>query len=114
MNFKNLNLGQEYTLKEIVAPDNYEVSKDEIKFIINKDQNEEPVVEIIEGSFSKTSKVMIDESGNYQIQVNLEDEPKYDLIINKTNENGEKLENVKFSINGKDKRNKKYKTMQNS
>ncbi len=110
LNFKNLNLGQEYTLKEIVAPDNYEVSKDEIKFIINKDQNEEPVVEIIEGSFSKTSKVMTDESGNYQIQVNLEDEPKYDLIINKTNENGEKLENVKFSINGKDKRNKKYKT----
>ena len=110
LKFDELYIGQEYILKEIVAPIDYEVNTDEIKFIINTNEDGEPVVEVKEGNFSKTPQIIIDENGNYEIQVNLEDKAKYDLIINKTNENGEKLENVKFLINGKDHKDEKYKT----
>lgn len=110
LKFDELYIGQEYILKEIVAPIDYEVNTDEIKFIINTNEDGEPVVEVKEGNFSKTPQIIIDENGNYEIQVNLEDKAKYDLIINKKNENGEKLENVKFLINGRDHKDEKYKT----
>ena len=108
--FNQLYIGKEYTLKEIVAPSDYEVNTGHIKFIANINENGEIVIEIREGKFGKIPQIKTDENGNDQIQTNLEDKAKYDLIINKTNENGEKLENVKFLINGKDQRNKRYKT----
>ncbi len=108
--FSKLYIGKEYTLKEIAAPNDYEVNTNQIKFIADVNENGNIIIEVKEGNFSKTPQITTDEKGNYQIQTNLEDKAKYDLIINKSNENGEKLENVKFLINGKDQRNKRYKT----
>lgn len=108
--FSKLYIGKEYTLKEIAAPNDYEVNTNQIKFIADVNENGNIIIEVKEGNFSKTPQITTDEKGNYQIQTNLEDKAKYDLIINKSNENDEKLENVKFLINGKDQRNKRYKT----
>ena len=53
LQFKDLYLNKEYTLKEISAPENYSVDKSEIKFIVYKDEQENMIFETINSRRSR-------------------------------------------------------------
>ena len=104
LTFKGLYIEREYTLREIVAPDDYILDKKEIKFVAKFNDNGELTVETKEGEFKNTPEVAYDENGNYLVKAAVEDEAKYTLKIDKKDENGNNLPNVKFSIIGKGKK----------
>ncbi len=113
LKFNGLYVEQEYTFKEIYTPENYCLSKDEIRFIANIDENGQLIFNVTNGKFKQTPEVTIDKNGNYLVKTKVEDESKYTLRINKTDENGNKLEGTRFLLKGKEKNNISYKTDKN-
>lgn len=108
LKFNGIYVEREYTLKEIVSPSDYILNTDEIKFKAQINENDELIFTVLEGAFKQTPEVTKDEKGNYLVKANVEDESKYTLKINKTDEDGNPLKNVKFTLSGK-----KYKTDNN-
>ena len=91
---KGVYIGREYTLKEISSPDDYELNEEVITFNTTF-ENEELT---IDGDFITTPEITTDTNGNYYIKAKVEDEAKYTLTINKTDENNIPLNKVKFEI----------------
>lgn len=111
LKFSGLYVEREYTLREVASPSDYELNDDEIKFVgkINDNNFDIEISESSEGSFKEKSEITTDEKGNYLVKAKVEDEVRYTLKINKTNEKGEILPGTRFSIVGKGK-NTRYKT----
>ena len=95
----NLFVDKEYTLSEIQTPGAYVLNEDEIKFKVTVDNSGNPQVNIISGTPRDTATVT-NNDGVFTLNLNVEDVAKYDLKINKTNTQNEKLKGVKFKLTG--------------
>ena len=119
LQFKDLYLNKEYTLKEVEAPENYSVDKSEIKFIVYKDEQDNMKFETIDsgvagsneliGRFKNIPQFTQNENGDYVVLAEIEDEAAYTLNINKKDQEGKNLHNIRFSVKGKNK-NSVYRT----
>lgn len=97
---KGLYLNKEYTLKEISVNSNYEVSDEEIKFIATQNNDGSINFNVTSNeNFVGTPEVTTEENRDV-VKVNLEDEAKYKLEINKLEDNGNKVSGVRFQITG--------------
>lgn len=113
LKFSGMYVEKIYTLKEVSTPKDYILNDSKVKFIAKINEQEKLDVEIQEGNFKNETQITTDENGNYLVTAEVEDEAKYTLLINKTNENGEKLKEVKFKLNENEKISKTYKTDKN-
>lgn len=113
LKFSGMYVEKIYTLKEVSTPKDYILNDSKVKFIAKINEQEKLDVEIQEGNFKNGTQITTDENGNYLVTAEVEDEAKYTLLINKTNENGEKLKEVKFKLNENEKISKTYKTDKN-
>ena len=115
LTLRGLYVDREYTLKEISAPKDYAVSTDEIVFegVIGSDGN--LGFNIKQGKFKDNNavEITIDEKQNYLVKADIEDEAKYTLKINKTDEEGTPIKGVKFILKGREKVANVYKTDDN-
>ena len=102
LQIKDILVGNKYTLKEIKAAENYNLNEDEITFeVIEKLRGYLEVNVLSEDTFASTPVIEKDASGKDVLRANVEDEPKYKVVITKIDkETGEKLKNIKFSLNG--------------
>ena len=58
LQFKDLYLNKEYTLKEVAAPENYSVDKSEIKFIVYKDEQDNMKFETIDSGVAGSNELI--------------------------------------------------------
>lgn len=102
LQIKNILIGKKYTLKEIKAADNYNLNEDEITFEVIENTDGDLEVNILsEDTFGNTPIIEKDANGKDVLKANVEDEPKYKVVITKTDKKtGEKLKNIKFTFNG--------------
>ncbi len=103
-----------YTLTEIQSPNNYILNDKEMKFKVTVGEGGEPEVKIIlengeessskkvEGLLKKDATVSKLEDGTIKLDLEVEDNAKYDLKIIKSDnaEESKKLKGVKFRITG--------------
>ena len=114
--FEDMYIGREYIIEEISCPEDYELKREKIKFCASVDEQDSFVVNIINdeennitGNFAETPTIEPDANGKYTVNARLEDESKYTIILNKTNESNEPLSNVLFQF-GEDRAKKTYST----
>ncbi len=96
----NLRVDVTYKLEEIVSPDDYELNTNVIEFNVVEQTSGTLKMNITSENGFKTTPTI---NGN-KITAQVEDIPKYKLVINKTDKaSGAKLKNVKFKLteNGK-------------
>ena len=115
LTLRGLYVGREYTLKEISAPSDYAVSTDEIVFEGAIGVNGNLGFNVKQGEFKDNNAIEIttDEKQNYLVKADIEDEAKYTLKINKTDEEGTPIKGVKFILKGREKAANVYKTDEN-
>ena len=91
----DLHVNRIYLLKEIKATEDYILNDDEIKFKVTEDGQGNLVAEVIsEDKFANTPVIE-----NDTLIAKVENEPKYNLVITKTDkETGVLLKNIKFKI----------------
>ncbi len=101
VNLTGIYLNKEYTLTEVLVDSDYVVSKDSIKFVGTEDSNGKVKLTVeSEESFIGDRTVITNAAGIDTVKVNLEDEARYTLIINKTEESGEPIKGIKFKLTG--------------
>ena len=99
-----LSLNKEYTLNEIVTPGNVELNNGIYKFKLIRNNNGIIEVQVIENSLAKGNGVITDSADELipEFTVNVENEIKYNLNINKIDLEGNKINGARFKISGKD------------
>ena len=95
----NLFVDKEYTLKEIQTPSSYVLNEDEVKFKVTVDDEGNPQVNIVSGTL-RDNATITNNDGVFTLNLNVEDIAKYDVKINKTNTQSEKLKGIKFRLTG--------------
>ena len=99
INLNNLFAEKEYKLKEIIVPDTCELNDEEIEFVVNADNT---ITVLSQGNTSIKNEIVY---VNDTVKIDLEDEVKFDLEINKTKIGSAiPIDNVRFKIqdeNGK-------------
>ena len=110
IDFTGLNVGREYTLKELYVNDDYVLPEEEIKFVSELDENDNLIINVAEGNFDGEIEIVGGETP--LVKAKIENESKYTLKIDKTSSLGEELKDVKFSVTGKNA-NKIYRTNEN-
>ena len=93
-----LYVGRIYHIKEIKTPSDYELKEEVVKFRTTADEEDNVHVEILEGNI-RASETVKEES--WKVKVALDNTVKAKLKINKKDETGVPLGNIKFKINGK-------------
>ena len=101
--FEALSLNKEYTLNEVVTPGNVELNAGIYKFKLIRNDNETIEVEVIENTLAKGKGVITDseEELTPTLTINVENEIKYNLNLNKIDLDGNKITGAKFRISGK-------------
>ena len=91
-----------YELEEIIAPDEYELSSDKIKFIVHVDKyTGEATPELLEGTIKGDINVFKDGGNDYKAQIKIEDEAKASIKVVKTEKGtNTRIPGVKFVISG--------------
>lgn len=108
-----------YTIKEIKTTDDYVLNDEEIRFYtytkINEDgseslyltypskENETADLNVIYDTVQADDVIAPSTGNDYKIQIEIQDEVKSKLVINKTDNEGNPLKNVKFKLTGKEK-----------
>ena len=92
-------LNEEYTIKELKAKGHYLIEP--IKFKIVKN-NTQYAINILEGSVKNTTITFIDEIPNFNLEIENEKIPTYNLKVIKEDEDGNKLSDAQFIISGED------------
>ncbi len=110
LTFRGLYVDREYTLTEIASPIDYVLSNEEIKFIGKIEDDGILTFETTEGSFKNvqdnsgnevsTVEVMVDNNQNYLVKAGVEDEAKYNLVINKKDNEDNYLSQIRFLLKG--------------
>ncbi len=98
LSLANLRVNQEYSFKEIQAPNAYELNEEEIRFKVVEENNELTIeyLDNSEGTFENATII------NNVLKAEIEDEPKFELVLNKYDrQNDETINNVTFQIDGK-------------
>lgn len=95
INMDELYVGKTYKITEMKAPGNYVLNNETIEFTVVEDEQGNLKVET-----TSEGKITINEDEE-KVLVKTEDEPRYNIIITKTDEStGEALTGVRFRING--------------
>ncbi len=98
--FKNILLDRVYTIREVVSPDEYELSDEVFKFIAHEEDGN-IVLEKLEGN-SKYFEVVKEEGQDAKVVVGFEDEVKANLKITKLELGSDtKLRNGRYKLTGK-------------
>ena len=97
LELQKLSIDKIYTIKEIKSPTEYELSKEEIKFVA-REENGQIKIEKISGN---VRSILANQESN-KIQIEVEDEVRASLKIVKQNQaTQEKLKNIKYKLTGK-------------
>ena len=100
LNFENLRVNQNYTIKEIRAPGNYELNDREVNFKLVKDTTGN-LEFVSDNNYFEGIQVEKDLQGRATVKSKVEDVPKIELTITKYDEeNNEPLNGVVYTING--------------
>lgn len=101
----SLFIGREYTISEIISPNDYELNDTEIKIntvVEEIDGLQELKVNVIKGNFNDSPQVTIDSNNNFLVKANVQDEAKYKLMINTLDkETNNNIVDVRYAIQGK-------------
>ena len=100
INITDLYVGKVYTVKELKAPSDYVLNREEIKFTTDVDENGDLQVEKISGS-SDIKVSQATEKSNAKVSFSVVNEPKYTLKLTKEDQNGNKVQGVRFNLTGK-------------
>lgn len=105
LKLNDLSINKTYTLKEIKAPENYELNEDEIEFkVIENAENKLEVQVLSEAKFKNEPVIETSETAREILKAEIEDSPKYKVIITKKEKDTNvKLKNVKFQISETEK-----------
>ena len=95
-----LYVGKTYTVKELRAPSDYVLGEEEVKFIATVGDNGELKAEKLGGNGNITV-VQADKQNLATVSFQVENEPKYTLKLNKEDEQGQKIQGIRFNITGK-------------
>lgn len=99
LTLKDLYVDRAYTLIEVSVPEPYEISDKEIKFTATVNSSGNLIFNINSTeTFVGTPEVTTKANGDYLVKAKLEDEIKYTLRINKDDENGNPVSNVRFTF----------------
>ena len=98
----NLYLDTEYTIEEFKTTDIFAPSEGSFKFIIrqNAQTGDLSIEEVSQGAGYRDTQF---DNTNYNVTVNVEDEVRYSLSLNKKDENGSNIPGVTYKISGSDK-----------
>ena len=102
LNIEDLYVEKTYILKEIKTLAEYDLNSEEIKFVGIINENGDLVITVLEGTF-KDNKIDITQATEAAeksvVHVALENEVKYNVIINKTDENtGAIVKGIEFTV----------------
>ena len=100
INITDLYVGKVYTVKELKAPSDYVLNGEEVKFTTDVDENGDLQVEKISGS-SDIKVSQATEKSNAKVSFSVVNEPKYTLKLTKEDQNGNKVQGVRFYLTGK-------------
>ena len=103
LTIKGLYIGKEYVLKETNTPFNYVQNPEEVRFVVNADDNGEISINVLDGEFKEEPVIGYDENNNLKIIAKTEDEAKYGIVINKVDKNDDGVKGAIFSIKGNGK-----------
>ncbi|MBR2705437.1 MAG: hypothetical protein IKE91_08205, partial [Clostridia bacterium] len=119
LTFNDMYIGREYTLEEIASPSDYSLTEGIIVFNTSVNDQGQLIVDVIHDiehgitrDFNETPTVTLDNNGNYVVNAKVEDEAKYTITINKSDEEGNPLASTIFKF-GTDERTKNYITDSN-
>ena len=106
LTLKDLFLERVYTLKEIKAPDDFELNSDEIQFKI-VEENNQLKYQLVKGT---TKNISLDTSGDKpKLQVSVEEKPKAKVRITKVEKDTDNgIQMVTYKITGKGMTDGKY------
>ena len=106
LTLRDLFLERVYTLKEIKAPDDYELNSDEIQFKI-VEENNQLKYQLVKGT---TKNISLDTSGDKpKLQVSIEEKPKAKVRITKVEKDTDNgIQMVTYKITGKGMTDGKY------
>ena len=106
LTLRDLFLERVYTLKEIKAPDDYELNSDEIQFKI-VEENNQLKYQLVKGT---TKNISLDTSGDKpKLQVSVEEKPKAKVRITKVEKDTDNgIQMVTYKITGKGMTDGKY------
>ncbi|MBR4260349.1 MAG: MucBP domain-containing protein, partial [Clostridia bacterium] len=95
-----VSLGKVYTLREIATPNAVEKNNGEFKFRLTRQGLTEINIEVLESSLLKDEYILENNANEIcpVIKVNVEDEIRYNININKIDNEGNAIKNVKFEI----------------
>ena len=96
----DLYVGKVYTVKELKAPSDYVLNGEEVKFTTDVDENGNLQVEKISGS-SDIKVSQATEKSNAKVSFTVVNEPRYTLKLTKEDQNGNKVQGVRFNLTGK-------------
>lgn len=96
-----VSLGKVYTLREIATPNAVEKNNGEFKFRLTRQGFTEINIEVLESSLLKDEYILENNANEIcpVIKVNVEDEIRYNININKIDNEGNAVKNVKFELN---------------
>ena len=100
INITDLYVGKVYTVKELKAPSDYVLNGEEVKFTTDVDENGDLQLEKISGS-SDIKVSQATEKSNAKVSFTVVNEPKYTLKLTKEDQNGNKVQGVRFNLTGK-------------
>lgn len=95
---EGLFVDKEYTMTEIASPDSYILNDDKVTFKITVDNNGDPQITTT-GTLREAATIQ-NVDGKYTLNLEVEDEAKYDVKIVKTGESNSKLKGVKYRLTG--------------
>lgn len=100
INLDNLYLNKIYTIEEIYTTSNYELATGKLQFkVVQDDTTGKLTLEVVEnGAGYKNHTINQD---NYTVSLNMEDEVRYSVILNKKDESSNSLSGIEFKIQGK-------------
>ena len=102
LNITNLYAEKEYEIREIKTPDDYELNEEVIRFIGHVDEEGTLSVEVTSGTPRGEVTVSKEAEEDYKVGINVEDEAKATLKIEKKEEGTETaVQGVRFKVTGK-------------
>ena len=100
INITDLYVGKVYTVKELKAPSDYVLNGEEVKFTTDVDEEGNLQVEKLSGNNDITVS-QASEDSNAKVSFTVVNEPKYTLKLTKEDQNGNKVQGVRFNLTGK-------------
>lgn len=100
--FENFRINQEYELREIRAPGNYELSDKVIRFMLKQDENGNRQLQVLsEDGFNSEISIEGSSEGKIEARAIVADVPKIKLIVKKLDEDtNEPIQAIGFEIAG--------------